>query len=900
MTIEAIFSAVNDSLNKENICRRAKKYHKFPLKLGYSSFSDGINYLADEYRKAGLETEVVKFPADGRTVYADRHFPLMWDVDEAWAFADGENIADYTADTYSVVPFSADSAGEQTAQLQLLENLPASGDLSAFAALITHYPSMAEVQELISRNCKVFFTAVDTEPITPELADSRRWFNDLFGAGQIDHRDKCCCGFSITPACAGKLSDKCRNNEKITVRYLMKTRTYAGEVPAVTACIKGKSDRCFWITAHAYEPHATNNVAGVATSLEIAATLKKLIDTGKIPVLEYSIRFFHGLENFGLYAWGMQNIEKMQSSIGGVSIDSFGRAEAFGFREKFVLRRSLNIHPSNQHAVAEKALSLACRACGMDYEVREASKNNEDLMQDPLFGPAWNLLYGSLWEEPRETYPRCYFYHTSIDKPEMLSPRSLGCAGIFAAVLAYAAASGVVAPAELAEIALLDWQKITEKKCLEALAIKDEEFSLRQIRGQRLAVWRDLALKSAGKAIGDAALYDAFKTFANAKVSAALELLCGGNVPPLKSDDFKDVIIRTVPGPVGLGTADETVRELAFEAQGYRINEYWCFDDSGTNYYFFDGKRTVFEVALAVWATRSYPEYETKESFSAELNHYAKLAKAVVAAGIAKVKEPVTVTATELQEVLKSLGVRPGDTIMVHSGYKVFGGFESGPAGVIRALQDLITADGIVAMPAFSDCADGGTAGIFDVRNTPAEKWIGIIPEVFRTSADVVRSTHPTHSVCAWGNKAAGFITQKDPFDCFAPDGVWGKLARGGKIVFLGDVVGGNTFLHACEAWYNSYLDTVQTEVGGKMVNVTNFPGGCRGNWYRKGRSADYFKMLNELGIVKTASFGLSSVTVMDAGDVASAMQKIFAENPAILLHRSGCRDCAKKRGMIK
>ena len=901
MTIEEIFSICFSAINGGKIRNTAIEYRNFPIKLGFTSYAQGINYIADKYRQMGLETEVIEFPADGKTVYADRHFPLAWDVDEAWAEVSGRKIADFEECTYCVVPFSADSEGVQQAKLCPIEELPAEGSLEEYAALITHYPTGAEVSQLIARKCKAFFSSVDTEPIHPALWDSRRWYNDLFGVGQIDYRDKSCCGFSLTPRLAKELLEQYEKEGALTVRYLLKSRTYEGKVPAVTSVIKGKSDRCFFITSHGYEPHGTNNVSGISCALEIAAALKKLIDTGKLPVPEYSIRFLHGLENFSLYAWGMAHLEEMKNAIGGVSMDSFGRLEAEGFREKFVLRRSLNVHPSEQHALAAKVLDLVCENSGIGYEVREASKNNEDLMQDPIFGPPWNLLYGSLWEEPRETYPRCYYYHTSNDTAEKLSPIALKAGAAFSAVLAYCTAAGKeILTSDLARLSCEDWKEIFRAKCLEALTLKDKEFALRMLRGVRLSVWRDLSLRSAAAAIKDPALVNELTKYATATVKGALQILCGGEVPPLKSAEYKEVVERTVPGPVGFGTLSDELRDLAEKAQGYRANEYWCFDDSGTNYYHFDGEKTIFEVAKAVWATRSYGEHESLEGFDSELRHYAALADVAVKGGLAVYKKSSPVTVEMLKTTLKSLGIEAGDRIMVHSSFKSFGGFENGPQGVVQALQESVTESGILAMPGLSDCCDGGTAGTYDKENTPIEKWVGIIPETFRKTPGVLRSEHPTHSVCAWGKEAAEFLKQKERFDCFAPDGPWGKLAQRGKLVFLGESVGGNTFLHACEAWYNTYIDSIEAEVDGQMVRIANYPGGCRGGWYNLKRTAPYYLKLQEMGVIKTANAGPSVITVMDAAQVAAAMKKIFEEDPAILLHKSGCRDCARIRSQIK
>jgi aminoglycoside N3'-acetyltransferase/aminopeptidase-like protein len=906
MSLEQIYQAFRSEFNGDNCQKAAAEFHRYPLRLSYSSYTEGIHWLADEYRKLGLEAEVIYFPADGKSVYADRHFPLAWDVEEAWAEVDGERIADYSECTYCVVPFSADSGGVCQGRLLPIEKLPKTGSLEDTVVLIAHYPSGKEIMELMKRGCKAFLTAVDTQPVHPSLDGARRWFNDLFGSGQIDARNRSCVGFSITPRIARQLMAKLESDSTpVRIRYLMKTSTYEGRVPAVSAILRGESERCFFVTAHAYEPHATNNVAGVACSLEIARTLSKLTTNGGLAKAKYSIRFFHGLENFSLYAWAMRHPEEMRNALGGVSLDSFGRLEVAGKREHFVLRRSLNIHPSAQHALAREILRKVSIDHGIDFEVKEASKNNEDLLQDPLLGPPWNLLYGSLWEEPLSTYPRCYFYHTSIDTPDKLSPLALKAAGVFAGTLAYFMASAGEAENDLmTELACEDWKRIVDDKCREALRLQDENASLRCVRAQRLAAWRRFSIASGMRAIGDPLHAADFKQYSERRIFAALQVLYGGEAPALTAKEHQEILLRTVPGPLGLGTISDELRELAAETQGCHSNEYWCLDESGTNLYHFDGKKTVFEVALAIWATRFYGLHEDADAFPNELRRCAKLAEVLLRGGLARLRELPQVTKEEIACGLRELGVEAGDLLMVHSSLSSFGRVLGGADTVIDALQEVVTESGIVAMPAFTDCAEGSGRGAYNPDSTTIEKWVGLIPETFRKRAAVLRSPHPTHSVCAWGRQAEEFLRQVSPMDTFAADSPWGKLLeRKGKVVFLGESVSGNTFLHACEAWYNTYLDSTfalyETPDGVKSVLVKDYPGGCRGGWYKLGRHAAWFRELKARGLFQEAKVNDTVLTAYRADHFAAAVKEMFSREPAVLLHQNGCRDCARLRSKI-
>ena len=259
-----------------------------------------------------------------------------------------------------------------------------------------------------------------------------------------------------------------------------------------------------------------------------------------------------------------------------------------------------------------------------------------------------------------------------------------------------------------------------------------------------------------------------------------------------------------------------------------------------------------------------------------------------------------TVSKEDIKNALRQLGVQAGDRVMVHSSLKALGWIDSGPQTIIKALQETVTENGIVAMPAFTNCVDDGSHPPFDRELTAPEKWIGTVPEVFRNTPGVIRSIHPTHSVCAWGADAESFLAQAEPYDCFADDGPWGKLAKKGKIVFIGPAVYANTFLHACEKWFAGYLDEtmalVDTGEGTRQVRVTNYPGGCRGRWYKLGADAPYFQKLQKMGAFTRVEVGESNITLCDAPKLKEIARQMFTEDRYILLHECGCKDCARIR----
>jgi aminoglycoside 3-N-acetyltransferase len=147
---------------------------------------------------------------------------------------------------------------------------------------------------------------------------------------------------------------------------------------------------------------------------------------------------------------------------------------------------------------------------------------------------------------------------------------------------------------------------------------------------------------------------------------------------------------------------------------------------------------------------------------------------------------------------IHNLGIKPGDTLLVHSSFKSLGLTGSSPLGVVEALMGAVP-QGTLLLPALSYENVNGDNPRFSVKETPC--CVGVIPETFRNCPGVVRSVHPTHSVCAYG-KYAEEITKEHHRDR-TPVGErspFRKLAAyKGKIMMLGCGLGANTFLHGVE-----------------------------------------------------------------------------------------------------
>ncbi|MGB7538818.1 MAG: AAC(3) family N-acetyltransferase [Anaerolineales bacterium] len=180
-----------------------------------------------------------------------------------------------------------------------------------------------------------------------------------------------------------------------------------------------------------------------------------------------------------------------------------------------------------------------------------------------------------------------------------------------------------------------------------------------------------------------------------------------------------------------------------------------------------------------------------------------------------------------LRKDLLALGVRPGGLLLVHSSLRSLknpfpssiplsrhlsraaardqpgegerGGEVGEPGTVIQGLLETLGPDGTLLMPALTFERVTPENPVFDIRYTPSN--VGIIPETFRLRPGILRSLHPTHSVCAAGPLASVLIEAHaaDTTPCGPHSPFHAITERGGQILFLGCGLEANTTMHAVE-----------------------------------------------------------------------------------------------------
>jgi aminoglycoside 3-N-acetyltransferase len=166
--------------------------------------------------------------------------------------------------------------------------------------------------------------------------------------------------------------------------------------------------------------------------------------------------------------------------------------------------------------------------------------------------------------------------------------------------------------------------------------------------------------------------------------------------------------------------------------------------------------------------------------------------------------------AAALLRAVRSLGIVPGDAVMLHSAFEPHHGFRGSADALIDVFLDAVGPTGhllMVSLPYRSSSLAYLKSGRrFDVRRTPS--MMGMVSEMFRRRPGVLRSVHPTHPTLAFGPQAERFVAAHP--NCRYPCGPgtpFDELVNdNGKLLFFNADFGTITFFHWLEHLVHEHL----------------------------------------------------------------------------------------------
>jgi len=450
-----MFKKVLRCINKEFSGDRAKQfvgkimsYHRIQASPG---FREAAKYCHRVLSKFNIEAEILSFPADGKSRYWSLDMFEEWDASEANLYITEpekyrKKLADYNDLKISLIQRSAPTECE--AEIVILEDGENVSDYEGIDVRGKIVLTKGDIRiiyylaiEKFGAIGIIFDGIKEVKPIRHrmDISDAVQYSSFWWHKG-----DKKCFGFVLSPKEGERLRELVRERIKnnklpIRVKAKVKSKFYKGKVEVVSAIIPGETDEEIVIISHLCHPQGTanDNASGSAANLEIARTINKLINEGKLQKPKRSIRFLWVPEMNGTIPFLATNEDKISKMIAGINLDMVGENQDL-CKSSFLIERTPDSNSSFVNDLVERIRDEftedtknpfgAGRFASFKYATTPFSGGSDHyILSDPTVGISCPMLIQ--WPDK--------FYHTNLDTLEKVDPEMLKRTGIIAATYAY-------------------------------------------------------------------------------------------------------------------------------------------------------------------------------------------------------------------------------------------------------------------------------------------------------------------------------------------------------------------------------------------------------------------------------------------------------------------------------
>lgn len=256
------------------------------------------------------------------------------------------------------------------------------------------------------------------------------------------------------------------------------------------------------------------------------------------------------------------------------------------------------------------------------------------------------------------------------------------------------------------------------------------------------------------------------------------------------------------------------------------------------------------------------------------------------------------ITKSDLMKDFEQIGLRKGDTVLVHTSMSKIGYLENGPQTFVEALIEFIGEEGNIMMPTSPNpmlqLDYARNTKTFNVNQSPSA--LGAISEFFRKTKDVKRSWSPTEPVSVLG-KDADFLTNSHHLDNspYTAKSPFQKLYElNGKIMYAGVTLdNAGTNLHtledavdfeypvyyAEEFEFNVEIDSETITVRTKVHNP---------DWSKKRKCDELLPFFESKKVFVTGTIGNAKTLLFDGKRMFEEMIKAYQDEGITMYHPKG------------
>ena len=884
-----------DGFDRDYIYKNLINLYRIERKQTFPAYEAAARYTYDLAKEEGFETELLEFPADGKTVYQDKTCPLAWDITEGHLELisdvpgiEDPVICDYAREPLEVAKFSSATPKEGIRTRLVTEaQMKAGTDVEGALVLLCQStrPTAGIIRMILDLGAIGWVSDFQEEGLNEDI-DAVYWCNAATESGSwvgiAGERDYI--GYQVSPRKAYYLRAAAEKGG-VVLKAFSDGRRYEGRQYAVSAYLPGETDREVWILSHLYEPLVDDNSNGIIGSIEIMKKLRDMAAEGKIK-LKYGVRFISASEMYGMAAV----CEHFGGYLGDRCIGAINTDGTMSATDKSMYKDiNATEAPDNPGFVGNLLMNIVCDRI-VEAFPDVAINHCDHRYADDCFLSDTTTGLPTVWF--RHTH-KGYHHHSTQDEARLDMEATVWHLSMHAEWIRAMAATTEDEVCEILPRAL----EFANKAMLRAAKApvrseEDKKKNLAFVLKREQEKLRGLSLYADISEIEETCAKIVVPKPENEIVRGSEELLdyCGHFIFsritrgfPHDQVNFAKEEKRPLPGSITYDKYADVLSRM-------------------------DGKKNFKEIILEI-------EWDFGELLSDKvIENYLRINLHLARGGYLGMETDCILTADELCAAIEKLGVKKGETVLVHSALSSLGEFKNGTKTAIEALRKAVGEDGTFLAPAFARPYIGfegwanyaGNYRPYDTREDGElrDKTIntGALPKAMLKEPDSYRSGHISHEWVAIGKRAEECVRAHRLLD--APVGKTSPLDKAleldGSVIFLGCSIGSNTFIHYLEDMADvpylepaivKYIDkdgVVHTDI------IHRHLPGCRS--FYMGFDGYFYQEAIKRGLhIDEVQFGRGKLYRMKLSELYEIGLKMYKEEPLDLLcGRENCKFCEK------
>lgn len=413
-----------------------------------SGYNRAVDYVVNELKSFGMDdVRVVRFPSDGFTTYLDWDSPVGWRVKSAklWLVEPGwELLADFSHQAVSLMPYSN------------------GGSVEAEVVYVGEGKSEKDYEGIDVKGKIVFATGGNGGSVHrmavlergaagvvvgPSNRQDRLEFADLIEMYRLSPTGKeragTKWGFALSRRRAQRLLRLFEGKKKVMMKAEVDAELFDGEMPVVSAVIKGSRypEQEIILMGHLdhYKPGANDNASGSAGLMEIAGTYITSMKEGKLAAPLRTIRFLWLPELHGAAAYVSKFTDIGKRGLAGINLDMIGehyekcRAYFYSTEPPYSAPGFIDLIVADAAHWVDSLGIHSPRGSFIPFNFKQVgywSGSDHVVFCDPTIGvPSVMLGHGDV------------FHHSSYDTPDKCDPTEMKRVMAVTAMAAYVTAN---------------------------------------------------------------------------------------------------------------------------------------------------------------------------------------------------------------------------------------------------------------------------------------------------------------------------------------------------------------------------------------------------------------------------------------------------------------------------